>query len=66
MCASAMPHGLNEGSRLVQSFSRSVIPGYEGNSQVAPRDFDRLVSGYRLSQTALLGDTYWIYAIFVQ
>ena len=30
------------------------IPGYECNSAVAPSDFDRLVSGYRLTQTALL------------
>ena len=30
------------------------IPGYECDSPVAPSDFDRLVSGYRLTQTALL------------
>ena len=29
-------------------------------SPVAPSDFDRLVSGYRLTQTALLGDS-WCY-----
>ena len=28
---------------------------YERNSSVAPSDFDRLVSGYHLTQTALLG-----------
>ena len=37
------------------------IPGYERNSPDAPSDFDRLISGYRLiwgyriTQTALLG-----------
>ena len=25
---------------------------------VAPSDFDRLITGYRISQTALLGDPY--------
>ena len=30
-------------------------PGCECSSPVAPSDFDRLVSGYRLTQTALLG-----------
>ena len=32
-----------------------VIPGYEYYSTVAPSDFDRLISGYRLTQTAFLG-----------
>ena len=34
------------------------IPGYECNSQVAPGDFDRLISGYRPIQTVLGGDPY--------
>ena len=30
------------------------MPGYEFNFPVAPSDFDRLVSRYRITQTALL------------
>ena len=33
-----------------------MVPGYVRNSSVTPSDLDRLVSGYRLIQTALLGD----------
>ena len=32
------------------------VPGYECNSPVALRDFDRLIFGYRLIQTALSGE----------
>ena len=32
------------------------IPRYECDSPVAPSDFDRLISGYRLTQTPLLGN----------
>lgn len=32
------------------------IPGYECHSPVAPGEFDRLVSGYRVTQTVLWGD----------
>ena len=32
------------------------IPGYRCHSPVAPSDSDRLISGYRLAQTALFGD----------
>ena len=37
------------------------IPGHECNSLliVAPSDFDRLIQGYRLTQTALSGDPYY-------
>ena len=30
------------------------FPGYHFNSPLAPSDFDSLISGYRLAQTALL------------
>ena len=34
-----------------------LIPGHECSSPAAPSDFDRLISGYRLTPTtALLGD----------
>ena len=33
-----------------------LVKGYECNSSVAPTLFDRLISGYRRTQTALLGD----------
>ena len=31
-----------------------LIPGYECNHPVTPNDFDRLLSGYRFTQTSLL------------
>ena len=34
------------------------IPGYECDSPVAPSDFDRLIEGYPLAQTALLRDPF--------
>ena len=34
----------------------SLFPGYRCNSPVAPIDFDRLVSVYRLIQTVFLRD----------
>ena len=34
------------------------VPGYECTSPVGPSDFDRLISGYRLTQTALMEDPY--------
>ena len=34
------------------------VPGYECNFPVAPGDFDGLISGCRLTQTALLGNPY--------
>ena len=36
----------------------SFIPGYECNSPVAPSDFNLLISGYRTTHTALLGNLY--------
>ena len=40
---------LIEGNRLIHS-------DYESNPLVAPSDFDRVIEGYLLTQTALLGD----------
>ena len=40
-------------------------PGDECVSPVAPSDFGRLISGYRLTQTALLGDPYCIVNIYL-
>ena len=40
------------------------IPGYECNSPVAPSGVDRLLSGHRLTQTALLEDPYSVRRIF--
>ena len=34
------------------------IPRNEGHSQVVPSEFDHLISGYLLTQTALLRDSY--------
>ena len=34
------------------------VQGYECNSSIAPCDFDRVISGYGLTQTALFGDPY--------
>ena len=34
------------------------LPGSAFNSPIAPGDIDRLIPGYRLTQTAMLGDPY--------
>ena len=47
---------LSEEAVLVTLFST----GSEWDSTVVPSDFDRLISGYRLVQTALLRDPYSI------
>ena len=43
--------------RLIEE-AALFIPSYECNSPVAGSDFDRLIWGYRRTQTALLGDPY--------
>ena len=44
--------------------SRLIHLGCECNSPVVPSDFDRLISGYRLIQTALLGDPPYCACLF--
>ena len=39
------------------------VQGYECNSSIAPCDFDRVISGYGLTQTALFGDPYCCTAV---
>ena len=40
------------------------IPGYECNSPVAPSDFERRMSGYRLTQTPLLWNPCFTSAVY--
>ena len=47
----------------VPPYSDRLIRGYECDSPVAPTELDRLISGYRLTQTALLGDHYYVVSL---